>query len=201
MNSPGTESVRTFIAIDLPMDLKQEIASIQKRLRPLFEKARVSWVRPDNMHLTLRFIGDTPADAIRKLIRAGETITVMSALDLQMNSMGFFPNARKPRVFWCGYEDSEMLKAVQSEVERIVVQSGFPAEEKSFVPHITLARIKELSPKPGTPFYADMNAIEKEMRSIRLSFGHTAHEVQLIKSRLSPKGSEYTLLHAWKLKE
>ncbi len=192
MDPASQDTVRTFIAIDLPSELKREIASIQKRLRPLFDKARVSWVRPDNMHLTLRFIGDVPANEIRTIIQAGESIMSMRSFGLRMNSLGFFPNIRKPRVFWCGYEDSENLKTVQMEVETAVIRSGFPAEEKSFVPHITLARIKEINAKPGAVFYADMNAVQKEMQSIRLSFSHTVHEVQLIKSRLSPKGSEYS---------
>lgn len=200
MNPASTETIRTFIAIDLPVELKREIAGIQKRLRPFFDKARVSWVRLDNMHLTLRFIGDVPANDISTIIRAGEMLRCIPAFEIYMNGMGFFPNVRKPRVLWCGYDDSTSLTGTQALVEKTVAQSGFPAEEKPFVPHITLARIKELQTKPGSPFFVDMNAAQKEIDSIRLFFTHTVNSIRLIKSRLSPKGSDYTVLHEWRLK-
>ena len=200
MNSASTETIRAFIAIDLPAELKREIAGILKRLRPFFDKARVSWVKPDNMHLTLRFIGDVPSSEIGTIISNVDIISASPVHEIRMNSLGFFPNARKPRVLWCGYDDSPTLTAAQALVEKAVAQSGFPADEKPFVPHITLARIKELQTKPEAPFFVDMNAAKKEMDSIRLSFTHIVKSIRLIKSRLSPKGSEYTVLHEWRLK-
>lgn len=200
MNSSQTESVRIFIAIEIPAELKKEITSVQQRLRPHFSRARVSWVRPDNIHLTLRFIGDVPSARIGELIQSCEDVTLKPAFGLHLHSIGFFPNARKPKVVWCGYENSEELNSVQQLVEDAVVKLGFTPEGKAFVPHLTMARIKEISSKPDAPFYADMTKVEAEIKSIPLSVRHTVHEVRLIKSVLSPKGSEYTTLHTWPLK-
>ena len=200
MNASQNELIRTFIAIDLPAELKKEITSVQHRLRPQFSRARVSWVRPDNIHLTLRFIGDVPSARIGELIRSCEDVKLRPVFGLHLHSIGFFPNARKPKVLWCGYENSEELNAVQRLVEDAVVRLGFSPEEKKFVPHLTMARIKEIGSKPAAPFYVDMAEVEKEIKNILLSVRHTVHEVRLIKSVLSPKGSDYTTLHTWPLK-
>jgi 2'-5' RNA ligase len=200
VNSSQTESVRIFIAIELPAELKKEITFVQQRLRPHFSRARVSWVKPDNIHLTLRFVGDVLSARIGELIRSCEEAKLKPAFGLHLHSIGFFPNARKPKVMWCGYENSEELNAVQRLVEDAVVKLRFPPEEKAFVPHLTMARIKEIGSKPAAPFYVDMASVEKEIRNIPLSVRHTVHEVRLIKSVLSPKGSEYTILHKWPLR-
>lgn len=200
MNSARTETVRTFIAIELPAELKKEIASVQQRLRPYFSRARVSWVKSENIHLTLRFIGDVPSARIGELIRSCEDVKLKPSFGMHLNTIGFFPGVRKPKVLWCGYENSEALNAVQRLVEETIVKLGFSPEEKTFVPHLTMARIKEIGFKPAGPFYVDMTALETEIKNIPLSVRHTVCEISLIKSVLSPKGSEYTTLHTWPLK-
>ena len=119
---------------------------------------------------------------------------------MHLNTIGFFPGVRKPKVLWCGYENSEALNAVQRLVEETIVKLEFSPEEKAFVPHLTMARIKEIGFKPAGPFYVDMTALETEIKNIPLSVRHTVCEISLIKSVLSPKGSEYTTLHTWPLK-
>lgn len=201
MKSSTTATIRTFIAIDLPAELKQEIASVQSRLKPLFNRAKVSWVKPENIHLTLKFLGDVLPSDIPKIIKACEGIKQKPIPELTIDRIGFFPGQRKPKVLWCGYDRSDALVETQRYIENALVPCGFDAEEKPFVSHLTLARIKEIGSRPGAPFYVDMDDVQKEIDRIPISFAHSVRGIKLIKSRLSPKGSEYSVLHEWSFQQ
>lgn len=200
MNSVNTQTIRTFIAIDLPINLKKEIASIQQHLRPYFTRAKVSWVKSENMHLTLKFLGDVLSTDIPKVITACNFMKETTAFELYLNTIGFFPGLRKPKVLWCGYGSSDALSGVQNQIETALVPMGFVTENKPFVAHLTLARIKEINSNPSAPFHVDMTAVQEYINKTPISIHHPVHSIKLIKSRLSPKGSEYAVLHEWILK-
>lgn len=200
MNAVNNETIRSFIAIDLPADLKKEIASIQLRFKPLFGRARVSWVRAENMHLTIKFLGNVSAADIPAIVAACQPVGLQSGFNLYLNRIGFFPGVHNPKVMWCGYDHSDELTEAHRKIESALVPIGFPAEEKSFVAHLTLARFKEISSKPSSPFYVDLKTVRLETEKLSFSFRHTVTDIRLVKSRLLPKGSEYTVMHRWPLK-
>lgn len=201
MNAAKKETIRAFIAIELPAELQKEIASIQQHLKPFFSRAKVSWVRPENIHLTLKFLGDVISNDISNIINVCDDSRLISVFELHLNRIGFFPGLRKPKVLWCGYDGSDALSSVQSRIENALVPLGFPAESKPFTAHLTLARIKEIDSNPSAHFYVDMEAVQEFIHKTQISIHHPVYCIKLIKSRLSPKGSEYKVLHEWVLQQ
>ena len=138
-------ALRTFIAIDVPPAVLDTITRIQNRFKPLGLHA--SWVKPGNIHLTLKFLGDTDPDRIPGIQnKLTETLAPFAPFRLSLNSVGVFPDTKNPRVLWLGLkDDEEKLKILQAAVEKASASVGFPREQRPFSPHLTLARIK--SPK------------------------------------------------------
>ncbi len=135
--------MRAFIAIELPDTIKAALHELIGRLREA--EARVSWVRPEHMHLTLRFLGEiTPADALRLEELLALRYQGMKHFELQVCGTGAFPNIHRPSVIWAGITGSgNALDAVQAIAEEEACALGLPRERRPFTPHLTLARIKE----------------------------------------------------------
>ncbi len=131
---------RLFVAIDLPEQVKDAVAGIAGR-----ELAGARLVPREQLHLTLRFIGDADEaqyQAIKKELGKVKGV----AFSLALKEVGHFPPGRRPRVLWVGIEESAPLRGLQEEVERALVGVGVPPEERGFSPHITIARLKETPP-------------------------------------------------------
>jgi 2'-5' RNA ligase len=184
-----SKAVRAFIAIEIPETIRHELVKIQNTFKPLFQKAKVSWVQPSHLHLTLIFLGDIAYEAVAKIINGCRFIESATSFELTLGRIGFFPEAGKPRVLWFGYEPSEDLMQLQARMEASIEEAGFPAEKRKFSPHVTCARIKDLQFKE-----ADRKALSDRISSCRFSFSHRAHAVTLFQSHLSSKGSTYTVL-------
>lgn len=184
--------MRSFIAINLPDSVKQEIDSIVDRLRPTGPPAR--WVPGSNLHLTLKFLDEISTEQVMP-IRGAIMMAVANAVafDIRLKGFGVFPNERKARVFWIGIDQGyETLKALARAIDREVVTLGFPHEERDFSAHVTLARLREPGPanqlmKAAThmPYQSDVIRVES---------------VELMKSVLSPKGAEYSVLDSVRLR-
>jgi RNA 2',3'-cyclic 3'-phosphodiesterase len=136
--------VRLFVAFDLPGEVRQALVDLIARLRPLCRAAR--WVRPEGMHVTLKFIGHAIADGDAEKFAATRaalaTIRSREPVEIHYRGVGFFPDARRPRVVWCGVEASANLAELAADVERGLEPLGIPCEKRPFVPHLTLARFK-----------------------------------------------------------
>ena len=190
----------TFIALDIPPSVEKAIAVIQNRFKSLGLHA--SWVRPGNIHLTLKFLGDTEPNQVPGI---SDKITVALALlapfEVSLDRVGVFPDLKRPRVLWVGLKDEQgTLKTLQSGIEQALESAGFPADPKPFSPHLTLARIK--SPK-GIKSPRGINELKDELDAL-LSEGidpnpFPVESVQLYESQLTPKGSIYTVLANFKL--
>jgi len=175
--------MRLFAALEIPGDVRQSIASLIREFRAL--APQLKWVRVDNFHLTLKFIGEVePAklDAIRSAL-AG--VQCRADLDLRFRGLGFFPNDKRPRVFWAGIEAPPGLAQLASDIDGALTRLGFSREERPFSPHLTLAR------SDGTRLSdAFREAIVKhaaqEFGSSRIA------EFRLIESKLKSTGAEYT---------
>ena len=130
---------RLFAAIDLPKETEDELAAFDRTLK----EAR--WVPPDQLHLTLRFMGDAD-DTMFQSVRQTLGEVRCAPFGLALRGTGHFPPGREPRVLWVGMEKNRALEELQQQVERAVVAAGFPAEPRRFSPHITLARLKHSTP-------------------------------------------------------
>lgn len=179
--------MRTFIAIELPDAVRDALADLSSRLRK--SGLRASWVRPDRMHLTLRFLGEVDigqADRLRALL--AHAYQPFEPFSLHVGRVGAFPNPRKPAILWAGVDPLEgSLSQVQAMAEESARSIGIPPETKPFHPHLTLARVKDRRNAPKLLPY-----IEREQDFDGGSF--SVRSVALFSSRLTPKGPIYQRL-------
>ncbi|MEW6424661.1 MAG: RNA 2',3'-cyclic phosphodiesterase [Bacillota bacterium] len=183
------EQLRLFWAVNLPPPLKRRLASLQEKLMSANADAR--WVEEENLHLTLQFLGNVEAQKTGLLIANMQSFLVgFSAFRLRLGGLGFFPNARRPRVFWAGIAgDLAALRRLHEHVQKANRLSGFPAEERDFRPHLTLARLR------SNRGLNDLLAAVQELGAAVADLGELpVTSVDLMKSELSPRGPAYTLL-------
>jgi 2'-5' RNA ligase len=183
---------RLFIAIELPDEVLNELDDIQRGLIDQAPPRAVRWVSPKGIHLTLRFLGDTPASQVNDL-----EATLVHAADgyspfkLRPEGLGAFPNMRTPRVVWVGLAgDVVALKGLQGSVEKGVARLGFPAEEGHFHPHLTLGRLARSASKDEQRAVGQLVASAGWMRR----GDWQVDGVSLIRSQLKPDGAVYTCL-------
>jgi 2'-5' RNA ligase len=193
-NTP--QKFRLFVAIPMPETVRNEITGVQQEMRRLVSRDAVRWTKPEQFHLTLRFLGDVPverASALQEAVNAA--CADVPALRLRAQGLGFFPNARSPRVIWAGVNDGEArLAALQKRIEDALQSfAEKPAAEK-FAGHVTLGRVKFLNRSEIEKLAAHAQAVKDRL------FGEwTANEVELIRSDLLPSGASHTLLAAIRL--
>lgn len=134
--------MRAFIAINLPERIKSKIVGFENDLKKCDLAFR--WVKPENLHLTLKFLGDISQEQVNKIKEAIAKVSgKFTAFKASVNGFGFFPNARRPRVFFISIDKEELFKSIATELEEELETLGFKKEGK-FKSHITLARIKNL---------------------------------------------------------
>ncbi|GJM41871.1 MAG: RNA 2',3'-cyclic phosphodiesterase [Ardenticatenaceae bacterium] len=178
--------IRLFIAIDLPEDVKDLLLETAVRLAKKVPNRAVRWVQREQMHLTLRFLGDT---AVSQLPKLRQEITQVAAryqpIQLRLSGVGAFPQQKRPRVVWAGLAGNlEPLREMQAKLEDQIVAMGWVREKRPFNPHITLGRVKNAQQARGLAWDVELAEIE---------FGVTA--VQLVESELRPSGAVYTVRH------
>jgi RNA 2',3'-cyclic 3'-phosphodiesterase len=184
--------MRLFVALELPGDVREALVALIAGLKPLCRAAR--WVRPEGMHVTLKFIGHAIADADAEKFAAATAAlaTVKSAapVDMRYRGVGFFPNARRPNVFWCGIQASPNLAPLLADIEQALEPLGIPCETRAFVPHLTVARFK--TPEGVRALArATEEFAEKDFGSARETAFH------LFESELKPGGAEYRKIESF----
>jgi RNA 2',3'-cyclic 3'-phosphodiesterase len=184
--------MRLFVALELPDDVRRAIDELVARLKPLCPAAR--WGRPEGMHVTLKFIGHAIADGDAEKLAATRAMlaAVRSSepVEIVYRGVGFFPDARRPRVVWCGVEASANLARIAADIERALEPLGIPREERAFVPHLTLARFKS----PDGVAALVRAAGEFAGRD----FGSAREkEFHLFESMLKPGGAEYRKIESY----
>jgi RNA 2',3'-cyclic 3'-phosphodiesterase len=132
--------VRLFVALDLPEAVRHALAELIANLKPKSRGAR--WVQPENLHITLKFIGHVGNEKLSPIQSALSSIHAAQPVELHFRGMGFFPNERRPRAFWCGVAASPNLPELAADINRSLVPLGIEAETRPFTPHLTLARFK-----------------------------------------------------------
>lgn len=186
------ETWRTFIAIELEDAVKTELRRVQRELAGQMPANSMRWVQPDGIHLTLKFLGDTPPDKVQEVKAALARAAVeVGPFRVIVSGVGCFPNARQPRVVWVGVaEHSGALSKLHSAVEAQVAPLGFPTERRPFSPHLTLGRVQQHASRSdvqriGEAVAAFGDATHCEMGAVNVSY---------IKSDLRPAGAVYTTL-------
>ncbi|HXR47100.1 MAG TPA: RNA 2',3'-cyclic phosphodiesterase [Candidatus Limnocylindrales bacterium] len=192
----STEKLRLFVAIAVPDAIREEMIRVQHQLQPLAPRGVVRWTKPEQFHLTLRFLGDVSSDCLAALQESVRAVcSGEPALHLQAQGVGFFPKARSPRVIWIGITDGEnRLVDFQRKIEDAVQPfSAGPGGER-FAGHVTLGRFKQSK-------WLDINSLTARADTMKDStFGEwTVREVEIIRSELLATGSRYTQLAAIRL--
>ncbi len=182
--------MRLFVAIGLPQEIEKMIEEFQNDFKPFARDAK--WVNPKNIHLTLKFLGEVKEEKIPELqevlTKAAEGST---SVPIAVQGCGFFPNSRRPSVFWAGVV-SEPLHALQKSIEDSTERLGFEGENRPYSPHLTLARFKD--PHGRLPI-----AQEAEKRK-DFQFGNfIASNFSLYQSVLKRTGAEYSVLRSFSL--
>jgi 2'-5' RNA ligase len=175
--------MRLFTGLDLPGEVVRNLEALVARLRPT---ARIHWSPPANLHVTTKFIGEWPEDRLAELQAALAALKARPAIEVAAAKVGFYPNERAPRVFWCGIE-APTLPALASDTDAATAALGVARENRPYSPHLTLARIRDRVDL--RPLHAAIAAAGP------LDFGRfTAPSFFLYRSQLSPAGSVYTKL-------
>ncbi len=185
--------MRLFVALEIPAAVRENLAALMKELGALEKQTsgkRARWVRPENLHVTLKFLGEAAANKLNEIVAALSTVRSGRPAELQFRGLGFFPGEKRARVLWAGIEASPNLAAIAGNIEQRLDPLGFPREKRAFTPHLTLARFEP----PGIS--ERLGAVVRE--NAERDFGAMrAGEFHLIESKLKPSGAEYTTLHAF----
>jgi 2'-5' RNA ligase len=183
---------RSFFAVELSAEIAVGVRKIQGVLK---ERATgVRWVRPEGIHLTLKFLGEVEQDRIEAIEhKAGEVVQGIRPFTVEIKGGGGFPTAKNPRVIWIGVEDhSGMLKQLQTRIEAGMAELSFTQEKRGFTPHLTVGRLR--SGKGNKTVAQAIDAIKtSDLGSLEV------REIILFRSHLKPTGAEYTKLGSFPL--
>ncbi|MFO8052937.1 MAG: RNA 2',3'-cyclic phosphodiesterase [Candidatus Omnitrophota bacterium] len=172
--------MRTFIALNLTDEIKAKIKEVTDKLEDLPIKAK--WVNNKNLHITLKFLGDInqeQLDIIKKII--ADISCQYNSFELHLKSFGFFPNPKKPRVFFISFSSDKILEALVEVLRKRLNQIGFK-KDKKFRSHITLARIKSLK---------NINQLTEKINQLKVEGKFKVDKISLFKSTLTQKDPIY----------
>jgi 2'-5' RNA ligase len=189
--------IRSFIAIELPGEVKRELVRLQDELR-LGSRTSVRWVDTNNIHLTLKFLGDIDENITGRITAIlEEAASGTSPFRLEIGGLGVFPNPRRVQVVWVGLSgDIEKLGQLQKRIESGLVPLGFAAESRSFTPHLTLGRVRDRATPEERQ---DLGRLIEGMR-FESGAGLKVDAVNLMKSQLTREGPIYSRLSSVELK-
>lgn len=181
------ETLRTFISIELPETAISFSQKIQKAIRSY--RFKIRWVKPENMHLTLKFLGDTKREDIEKIVnRMFDVSKDYGPMQFFVKGLGVFPGVKNPRVVWCGLKgDTASLIQFQGHLDDTLIDMGFSKEKRPFKGHLTLGRVK------GTVSPEKMIDAMKEISDLE-SMPFKVDTITLFSSDLRPSGPVYSRL-------
>lgn len=190
--------LRAFIAIELPKQLQDTLEKQIARLRQPLGNDLVRWIPTQNMHLTLKFIGNIAASHVEFLKQLiAQTADFHSPFDLQISGIGSFPNSKRARILWAGIHAPPELASLQKSLEAGASRLGYEQEERPFSPHLTLGRVRQNMHPAG------LQKIRTILDTIQLGNIGSARvdSVHLYNSELHTSGSVYTKLFTAPLKK
>lgn len=184
------EKIRAFLAIPLSTEARAVVSGVADELSGEVPDRAVKWVAPERIHITVRFLGNTPVDKLEPLASRLDSIAGQHApFSLELDSLGCFPNERRPRVIWVGVAgQTERLAELQKEIEGMVVDMGWEPEKRDFHAHLTLGRVKDKSVRIELPWGQGVAPATIPVQ-----------EVHLFESQLRRSGPVYTVRHSSRL--
>ena len=179
--------MRAYIAIELPKEIKDALGQLQQKLKET--GADVKGVATENIHLTLKFLGEINDEQLKKITAIlDETARNNNPFQLRINSIGVFPKIDFPRVIWVDVDKGDgESKKIAAQLEEKIAQIGIPKEKRDFSSHITIARVQSLSHRDK--LIQELNNLEGYFLKVNLQFN--AAKITLFKSTLTPKGPIY----------
>jgi len=192
------EVIRAFIAINLSADVLERIEQVALDLKKRMNSVPIRWVPTENIHLTLKFLGNV-STANLELLKdiLGNVASKHHECDISVGGIGVFPKPHSPRVIWVGMEVPQELFNLQREIEIETARLGYSREHRPFSPHLTFGRV---SRNASTE---DVHIIAESLENYKVGFlGATrVRTVYLFRSDLKPEGAEYTPIHSAALNE
>jgi 2'-5' RNA ligase len=191
------EQIRSFIAIELPGELKQALARIQDKLKAA-SRTPVKWVDPGNVHLTLKFLGDIDTGITGSITLAlEEAAQGMHPFGIEVSGLGVFPDTKRVQVIWIGLSgELEKLGSLQKRIEERLVPLGFPKEKRPFTPHLTIARVRDYARTDDRLKLGQLIASTNFMEHYKINI----NAIQLMRSQLTREGPIYTKISTTTLK-
>ncbi len=181
--------MRLFVAVFPPLKLREEALRTARSLLP---GDRIRWSRPENVHLTLKFLGDVDEEKLDEVHTTLESLCAdHTPFDTRTAGLGAFPSARRARILWAGVRGAgfEELRSLAADLDDAIASLGFEREERPYTPHLTLGRVR------GQPGNLDPLPEDAENSGFRV------RQVELVESTLTPKGAVYQTVGAFALRE
>ncbi len=181
------DTIRAFIAIDLPPEIQASLQQVVLRLKKNIPSG-VRWVQANHIHITLKFLGETPLSVIKRIILILPKISSkFHTFPISVGGLGAFPNPKRPRVIWIGINAPHMLMDIQKMVDIETVNLGCPGENRAFSPHLTLGRVQRYASQP------ELMDISNTLSSNRIGElgSFNAQGITLFQSILKSTGPEY----------
>jgi 2'-5' RNA ligase len=193
------ETIRAFIALPLPGALLEQLADLQSHLERRIPPRSVRWVRTEGIHLTLKFLGDTPTEKLPGIEQALAIVARNAPVcTFTVGEMGCFPNTRRPRVVWVGVQEpTGRLAVLQDAIEEVMASFGYEPEGRGFTPHLTLGRMGRKTSRGDAARVGEIVATTEVGQLAEVVAGR----FELIRSVLKPTGAEYTTLKVFALGE
>jgi|SRR5687768_7174940 len=189
--------LRAFIAVELPLEIRQNVQQATSSLRRDIGSL-IRWVALENMHLTLKFLGDIPSENVEVLTQLIHAqADSFNSFDIHLSGIGSFPNPRRPRVIYVGIQAPAALEAFQRQMESAIHRLGYNPEERAFAPHLTIGRVRQHVSAD------DQQKIRRALEEATIDSLGTArvNSVHLYKSDLKPNGPAYTKLFSAHLRK
>lgn len=192
----GNGKLRVFFAISIPFEVKRNLIQIQDALKTELKQIPIKWVESENIHLTLKFLGDTENKTIPQIISLLEqNINPIQAFDLSLTSLGAYPTLAKARILWVGCNYPNQLPMLVRCIEDVSYQFRFKRETQPYSAHITLGRIKSFSAQTSQPKLEDI--LKKDSENLHGQW--KVNQFQLLSSDLQPHGPVYKSIHTFNL--
>lgn len=185
------DTLRSFVSLAIDSPVRSRIGGCQAEIIKKMAETpyRISWVKPETMHLTLKFLGDIPASKVESILKALQKAAEgIESFSLKIEGLGVFPGLKNPRVIWIGIsEGAEPLQRLQARVEEELVRIDFPKEKKKFNAHLTLGRVR---------IPAEAHSLGALLASVAspVAGQSSVRDIRLMKSDLHPSGAIHTEL-------
>jgi RNA 2',3'-cyclic 3'-phosphodiesterase len=191
-------TVRTFIAVDLPPQMLERIEGITTFFKKETPPKALKWVDTENLHLTIKFIGEINEDKVAHVKQIlSNTLASQNAFDIEISGLGMYPNKNNPRVIWLGIAGRKPLIQIFNSLDQALTTLDIRPEGRDFAPHLTIARVRRNTDK------ATVIAIGKTLSQFKVEplGAVTIDQVHLYQSVLEPSGPIYTTLHSVSLNQ